>query len=85
MQSNKKCYFKKTGIHLRSSGFRITSAFNGQNYLRMIIKTEQKAKITEELKSITLQKNDTFDKLMRKFDLWKCIRVIAWINRFITY
>ena len=21
---------------------------------------------------------------MRKFDLWKCIRVIAWINRFIT-
>ena len=34
--------------------------------------------------STTLQKNDTFDKLMSKFDLWKCIRVIAWINRFIT-
>ena len=34
--------------------------------------------------STTLQKNDTFDKLMSKFDLWKFIKVIAWINRFIT-
>ena len=34
--------------------------------------------------STTLQKNDTFDKLMSKFDLWKCIRVISWINRSIT-
>ena len=34
--------------------------------------------------STTLQENDTFDKLMSKFDLWKCIRVTAWINRFIT-
>ena len=34
--------------------------------------------------STALQENDTFDKLMRKFDLCKYIRVIAWINRFIT-
>ena len=46
-------------------------------------KTEQEAKIIKELMDTTLQKNDTFDKLMSKFNRWKCIRVIAWINRFI--
>ena len=34
--------------------------------------------------STTLQENDTFDELMSKFDMWKSIRVIAWINRFIS-
>ena len=32
----------------------------------------------------TLLKYEKFEKLMSKFDLWKCFRVIAWIDRFIT-
>ena len=55
-----------------------------QPTIRATYETEQEAKIIKELMSTTLQENDTFDKLMSKFDLWKCIRVIAWINRFIT-
>ena len=55
-----------------------------QPKIQVTYETEQEAKIIKELMSTTLQKNDTFDKLMSKFDLWKCIKVIAWINRFIT-
>ena len=55
-----------------------------QPSIQAIYKTEQEAEITKELMSTALQKNDTFDKLMNKFDLWKCIKIIAWINRFIT-
>ena len=48
-----------------------------QPTIRATYETEQEAKIIKELMSTTLQQNDTFDKLMSKFDWWECIRVIA--------
>ncbi len=41
-------------------------------------------KLTREVFSFAVAENDSFDKLLEKFDLWKVLRVGAWVARFVA-
>lgn len=45
---------------------------------------QQETKIAPELVAITLENNNSLDKLLGKFNSWKVLRPSAWINRFIS-
>ena len=42
------------------------------------------AKVTKEILSLALPKKDAFSELLEKHNLWKTLRVCAWITRFLA-
>ena len=44
--------------------------------------TKAEAKIVKEVLAVALQVEDELDQLMGKWDLWKAIRISAWVSRF---
>ena len=46
-------------------------------------KTHPEAKIVKELLGVTAITDDQLDLMMRKWDLWKAIRVCSWVARFV--
>ena len=47
-------------------------------------KTESEAKVIKEVLSIAVGEDNKQDGLLRKYRLWKTLRIKSWINRFIT-
>lgn len=56
----------------------------GPKWLGPSSELQQETKIAPELVAITLENNNSLDKLLGKFNSWKVLRPSAWINRFIT-
>lgn len=46
--------------------------------------SQAEAKITKELLSVTVKKGDELDKLLEKRSIWRTVRVMAWMRRFIN-
>ena len=61
-----------------------TSEWPEQPYGSPTSESPQETKIASELVVTTIEKNNSLDKLLEKFGLWKVLRVSAWINRFIN-
>ena len=40
------------------------------------------AKTTREVLAVAIPRNDTFDELLNKHELWKVLRICSWIRRF---
>ena len=56
----------------------------GPKWLGPSSELQQETKIAPELVAITLENNNSLDKLLGKFNSWNVLRPSAWINRFIT-
>ena len=41
-------------------------------------------KLTREIFNLPITEEDSFDKLLGKFNMWKVVRVGAWVTRFVT-
>ena len=53
----------------------------------VIIETDEskaETKLTRELFALAVTENDTFDELLGKFELWKTLRIGAWVARFVS-
>ena len=56
----------------------------GPKWLGPSSELQQETKIAPELVAITLENNNSLDKLLGKFNSWKVLRPSTWINRFIS-
>ena len=53
----------------------------------VIIETDEskaETKLTREVFALAVTGNDTFDELLGKFELWKTLRIGAWVARFVS-